>query len=103
MVPIFLNPGGFFELLMQKISKSNLDPRLGLIIAVAFFSLALALPRHIVIQTELQLMGDHIEYFVPFGLGIPSLRLLWGALQNRQLYTLQKRHYSGKKLYSPLQ
>ena len=37
------------------------------------------------------------------GLGIPSLRSLWGAVRNRQLYILQKWHYCGKnftRLYS---
>ena len=30
----------------------------------------------------------HTEYLVFCGLGVPSLRLLWGAVRNRQWYIL---------------
>ena len=34
-------------------------------------------------------MGGHAEYYVLCGLGVPSLRSLWGAVRNRQLYILR--------------
>ena len=34
------------------------------------------------------------------GLGVPSLRSPWGAIRNRQLYVLQKTHFSGKKFFA---
>ena len=38
---------------------------------------------------ESQLIGGHAEYYVLCGLGVPSLRSLWGAVRNRQLYILR--------------
>ena len=37
---------------------------------------------------ESQLIGGRTEYYVLCGPGVPSLRLLWGAIRNRQLYIL---------------
>ena len=45
--------------------------------------------RKYVILAESQLIGGPAEYYVPYGLGFPSLRSLWGAVQNRQLYILR--------------
>ena len=42
-----------------------------------------------VILAESQLIGGHTEYYVLCGLGVPSLRSLWGAVRNRQLYILR--------------
>ena len=38
---------------------------------------------------ESQLIGRHAEYYVLCGPGVPSLRSLWGAIRNRQLYILR--------------
>ena len=38
---------------------------------------------------ESQLIGGHAEYYVLCGPGVPSLRSLWGAIRNRQLYILR--------------
>ena len=40
------------------------------------------------VLAESQLIGGHTEYLVLCGLDVPSLRLLWGAIWNRQLYIL---------------
>ena len=48
----------------------------------------LSAPFHILILAKSQLNGGHTEYFVVCGLGVPSLRSLWGAIRNRQLYIL---------------
>ena len=37
---------------------------------------------------ESQLIGGHTEYYVLCEPGVPSLRSLWGAIRNRQLYIL---------------
>ena len=50
-----------------------------------------------VILAESQLVGGHTEYYVLCGLGVPSLRSLWGAVRNRQLqyiaHVLPKLHF----------
>ena len=40
-------------------------------------------------MAESQLIGGHAEYYVFCGLGVPSLRSLWGDLRNGQLYILR--------------
>ena len=45
--------------------------------------------RNYVILAESQLIGGHAEYYVLCGPGVPLLRSLWGAIRNRQLYTLR--------------
>ena len=45
--------------------------------------------RNYVKLTESQLIGGHTEYYVHCGLNVPSLRSLWGAVRNRQLYILR--------------
>ena len=42
-----------------------------------------------VILAESQPIGGHTEYLVLCGLGVPSLRSLWGVVWNRQLYILR--------------
>ena len=58
-----------------------------------FLSLILCLvpmtPCETILLAESQLIGGHAEYYALFGLGVPSLRSLWGAVRNRQLYILR--------------
>ena len=44
--------------------------------------------RNSVILAVSELIGGHTEYVVHAALGVPSLRSLWGAVRNRQLYIL---------------
>ena len=46
-------------------------------------------PFDILVLAKLELNGGRTEYFVLCGLGVPSLRLLWGAVRNQQLYILR--------------
>ena len=45
--------------------------------------------RYYVLLAESQLIGGHTQYYVLCGLGVPSLRSLWGVVRNRQLYVLR--------------
>ena len=45
--------------------------------------------RNYVTLAASQLIGGHAEYYVLCELGVPSLRSIWGAVRNRQLYILR--------------
>ena len=46
-------------------------------------------PRGMAFKVLSQLIGDHTEYLLLCGLGVPSVRSLWGAVRNPQLYILR--------------